>query len=220
MFKKIYIVLLILVIAVGLYADVPRLISYQGRLFDDLGNPITGSHDLIFRLYDDEGDPEGACIWNELHSVIITDEGLYHVMLGAITPFPGALDFSEQYWLGITLDSEAEMTRYELSSVPYALRADVADSVLAGCADTFIAHWSSVRGIPSDVSDGVSGTGTVNYFPLWTSDSTLTSAAMYSTPSHINTSRDFYIGGRLNIDEIQAYWRILFLSMTRYGWMS
>src|SRR5206468_924397 len=41
---------------------------------------------------------------------------------------PPTLDFSKTYWLGVSVDGGAEMTpRTSLTSVPYALHAEVAD---------------------------------------------------------------------------------------------
>lgn len=106
-------------------ADVPHLISYQGRLTDASGNPLTGTHNITFRIYDAASG--GTMLWSETHTVELNSEGLYDVMLGSINPFPASVDFSQPYWLAISVDGGAELCRYQLGAAPYAL--NIADTV-------------------------------------------------------------------------------------------
>ena len=115
------------------FADVPRLISYQGRLTNAVGVPITGSHRITFKLYTVASG--GLAIWTENQTTTLNAEGLYNVMLGDSTNFPLSVDYSVAYWLGIAVDGGAEICRYQFGASPYALNiADVitksADQVL------------------------------------------------------------------------------------------
>jgi hypothetical protein len=57
-----------------------------------------------------------------------TSNGLFTVIIGGQNPLPMAIDFSKQYWLGVSVDGGAEMVpRTALTAVPYALHAEVAD---------------------------------------------------------------------------------------------
>jgi hypothetical protein len=95
----------------------PEKITFQGRLTDAAGQPVTGTVDLTFKLYDG-----GGAVWSETQSVAVTGGG-YSVQLGDVTPF-GSLDFDDAYMLGITVEEDAEMTpRLALGASPYALRA-------------------------------------------------------------------------------------------------
>lgn len=64
----------------------PVLMLYQGRLLDKGGNPINGSVDIAFRLFDVDagGDP----VWQE-ESAVAADQGFFRVILGQTAP----LDF-------------------------------------------------------------------------------------------------------------------------------
>ncbi|MFC1475636.1 hypothetical protein ACFLQW_01385 [Candidatus Zixiibacteriota bacterium] len=48
--------ILVLVSAIA-FAEIPRLITYQGRLTDDTGMPVAdGDYDIIFALFPDSTD--------------------------------------------------------------------------------------------------------------------------------------------------------------------
>ena len=104
-------------------ADIPHLINYQGMLTDDLGDPLSGPHNLTFRIYDDTtgGDLE----WSETQNGVQVEQGLFNVILGQVTLLD--LPFDEQYWLEVQVDSDT-MPRLRFTSVGYAYRARVADS--------------------------------------------------------------------------------------------
>lgn len=98
-------------------------IAYQGRLADSIGNPLTGTYPMVFRLYNAASG--GAPLWEEQwtgsNSVAVSD-GLFNVMLGSITPIPQTVvNGNNSLWLGISVSSDDEMTpRVQLGSVPYA----------------------------------------------------------------------------------------------------
>lgn len=119
---------LVLVLLGHSFAQVPRVIPYQGRLQDAFGAPINGTRNITFKLYTSEIDP--APIWTETHNNVQISNGLYNVMLGSITQFPPSVNFSRQYWLGVTIGSDPELTpRYKLGASPYAL--NFADTINA-----------------------------------------------------------------------------------------
>ncbi len=115
-------------------AAIPQVISYQGRLTDSVTDePISGTFILTFELYDAETG--GSHLWTESHTVEVDSNGLYSVKLGSINPFAGSADFSEQYWLEISIDDSVELVpRYKLGSSPYSIHAGRADT--ARYADT------------------------------------------------------------------------------------
>ncbi len=182
-------IVLIILLAATVTAEIPKLISYQGRLLDETGDPVTGSHNFTFALYMFEEAPLGDSIWTETHSLTLEDDGVYNVMLGSVTPFPSNVDFSSQYWLGLFVDGD-EIARYALTADPYSFRADVADSLSGGCVgDTLIAYWEMLRNIPPDIADGddntagVSGDGTADYLARWVNSDSLTASGLYDNGS-------------------------------------
>ena len=101
-------------------------IAYQGRLADAAGAPLTGTYNMIFRLYDAAtgGTPLWSEPWTGSNGVRVSD-GLFNVMLGTITPIPASLiTGNASLWLGIEVGTDGEMTpRVQLGSVPYAVQA-------------------------------------------------------------------------------------------------
>jgi hypothetical protein len=122
--------LTVLVLCTASVADVPELINYQGILTDSGGSPLDGSYDLTFKVYPDSG-AGAAALWIEQHIGVDVDEGLFNVILGANSPITAGLFSGPERWMGITVDADPEMyPRMRITSVPWALRAAVADSAL------------------------------------------------------------------------------------------
>jgi len=145
------IALVFVMVAAGT-AEVPRTLSYQGVLRDASGNPVAdGDYDVTFSLYLVPGG--GAVLWTETQSVS-AEGGIINATLGETTPL--GLAFDATYYLGISVEGEAELTpRTELTSAPYAMRAAVADFAVVG-ADT---DWET-SGDDIYRMDGKVGVGT------------------------------------------------------------
>ena len=107
-------------------AAVPSTISYQGYITTLSGSPASGPVDITFTLY---SSPAGtAVLWTETESAVPLVNGVYSVSLGSVTPLN--LPFDQQYWLGVKVGTDPEMTpRQALTSVPFAFRAMAADTV-------------------------------------------------------------------------------------------
>jgi len=98
-------------------AFTPSSMRFQGKLKDSQGAPLDGTYTITFSLYDEESGTNDA-LWTEDQTLTITN-GLLDVELGSVTPIE--LSFNEQYWLGVKVESDPEMTpRFKLTSVPYA----------------------------------------------------------------------------------------------------
>jgi len=102
------------------------LISYQGRLADAEGNPITGKVNIEFRLYDvpTGGLPLWEEFWTGGNAVDVSD-GLFSVMLGSINDtLCSAIEGRDELYLGITVGTDSEMEpRVQLGSVPFSMQA-------------------------------------------------------------------------------------------------
>ncbi len=102
-------------------------IAYQGQLTDPSGQPVSnGNYNFTFRLYSLANG--GNALWTEswagANAVTVTD-GLFHVLLGNITPIPSSVFASNTtLWLGVQVGTDGEMTpRVQLSSAPFAMQA-------------------------------------------------------------------------------------------------
>lgn len=101
-------------------------VNYQGRLADNLGNPINDTVSLTFALYVTEAG--GTSVWSESHGAVPVSDGLFSVRLGQIIPLSTDL-LAENLWLEIQVDTDPPMTpREKLAAVPYALRSAESDS--------------------------------------------------------------------------------------------
>ena len=103
-------------------AGAPNTISYQGRLTDDSGSPVSDStYPVAFALLADSigGDP----LWSE-SAVVTTVDGLFSHLLGSSESLPTILfEQYDQLFLELSIDGTPMTPRARLASVPYAQRA-------------------------------------------------------------------------------------------------
>ena len=146
--------------APALAGDSTTTISYQGRLLDSDGNPVTGNVSMVFRLY--STDVEGSPLWKEDHPAVPVEDGLFHVLLGSREePIPVSLLASHStLWLGITVgadDREME-PREQIASVPYAM---IANTVQDGSITTEKIADGAVTTAKLNVDNGLGVSGNV-----------------------------------------------------------
>ncbi len=159
----------------------PTKLSQQGRLLDGDGEPLTGTHALIFSIYDAETG--GNEVWREERSVDF-EVGYYQVALGELVPVDDLVFSAGAVWLELTVNGAVLSPRHEIVSVPYALRSSVAEAVEGGPVDADeisvggnpvidssgnwvgpAVDWSELTGVPSDLSDGDADTDTLLGLP-------------------------------------------------------
>jgi len=106
-------------------AQAPAQIPIQGFLTNDAGAPITGSHSLLFALFDAESG--GIPIYTETQSVMI-EGGFFTAYLGDTSALSLALfrDHGSVH-LGVSIDGGSELSpRTAFGTVPYAAYAEYA----------------------------------------------------------------------------------------------
>lgn len=155
-------VLMFMTFAIICFAEIPNMISYQGRLtHEGTGEPVVGTHDITFRAY--AGEASDSMLWEETHSVTLDSSAIYKVELGSTTPFPASMDFTDQYWLEITIDGTVTLSpRYRLTPSPYSMRSKVANT--AALANTALSaviadsanmiRWANIADMPAGFADG------------------------------------------------------------------
>ncbi len=124
-------------IAASAFAAVPGETSYQGLLLDDQGDPVTATVAMEFELFD--APAGGSALWFESHPAVQVIDGVYDVVLGAITPIDQAVVEGGAIHLEVTVEGETLTPRTQLLMVPYALRAEVAEN--AGSLGSFDAAY-------------------------------------------------------------------------------
>ncbi|MFM9840462.1 MAG: hypothetical protein ACKVOQ_19500 [Cyclobacteriaceae bacterium] len=117
-------------------AQVPGTLSYQGLLTDNSGNPVTdGTSVVTFNFY--TVATGGASSLTRGPVNVTTSKGLFTTVLGDGTTnnaaLPGTL-FGAEFWIGITVGvGGTELgPRVRITAVPYAYRAQVANTLDAG----------------------------------------------------------------------------------------
>lgn len=134
------------------YADIPKTINYQGRITNSSGEPINGTKDVTFRIYDVVTG--GTALWAEDHTVLASN-GIFSVNLGSKVDSHLDLPFDKQYYVELVIDGTELSPRMSLSTAPYAIYA--ANGTPVGG----IIMWSgSVDQIPEGwaLCDGANGT--------------------------------------------------------------
>lgn len=107
-------------------AEVPGQVNFQGVLVGVDGEPIQGPVDLIFTLYDSPSD--GTAVWTESQNSIAVQGGVYEVALGSVLPLDAAVLANAPLHLEVTVDGETLSPRFPLLAVPYAIKAQEAQT--------------------------------------------------------------------------------------------
>jgi hypothetical protein len=107
-------------------ADVPSVISYQGRLTDAAGAPLDDVTDIMFFIYDDTLGT--TMLWNESHAGVVVSNGLFTVLLGSFTPLNASFFNGDILGLKIRIGSSMLDGFIPLVTTAYAFRAVHADT--------------------------------------------------------------------------------------------
>ena len=98
-----------------------KTMNYQGYLTDSGGNPLDGSYNMVFSLWDAEPAGTGTMEWGtETHNAVPVSKGLFSVVLGETVPMDPWTDFDEQLYLQIAVNGTT-LPRQMLRAVPYAM---------------------------------------------------------------------------------------------------
>ena len=107
-------------------AEVPKFISFQGELTDSQGTRITSARTVMFKIYNVATG--GSFLWSEAQTVTPSN-GIVSAFVGNQTTGGMNLAFDTQYWLGVTVSPDAEMSpRIRLTTSPYAFIAKNLDT--------------------------------------------------------------------------------------------
>jgi len=138
--KITFVMIFALLLSSVLFAQIPRIMNYQGKLTDTSGVAIldtTGTscagRIIGFHIYDTSTG--GTPLWGETLCVRIVN-GLFDVTLGEVHPIE--LDFSEPYYMELVVDNDDDgsisttadtlLPREKLAPVSFAFRSIYADT--------------------------------------------------------------------------------------------
>jgi hypothetical protein len=167
--KKVILTVSAFIFSLKLMAQAPEKMSYQAVVRNS-SNGLVISAPVGMRISILQGSAAGASVYTETQTVNSNANGLVSLEIGSGTVVSG--NFSTIDWSADTYFIQTETdptggTSYtvtgtsQLMSVPYALHAKTAESVLNDQVDDADAdptnelqNWSNLPGIPSDIADG------------------------------------------------------------------
>jgi hypothetical protein len=106
-------------------APPPGVTTFAARLADNSG-PLTGAHNFAFAIY--AAPTGGSALWTEAHTSVMLDQGLVNIALGSMTPLTSTVFDGSARYLEVLVDGSALDARVPIFSVPYAVRAGIAES--------------------------------------------------------------------------------------------
>jgi hypothetical protein len=146
---------------------VPGTLPFAARIADN-GRPVSGNHDFTFRFYDGPDVTVATLLWEEAKPGLAVTDGVVATALGDVTPINALTIFNGlPVYLQVVVDGTA-FPVVAIQSVPYALRAGIADT-LAG----FEAPQTRLLTVPA---------GACTYPP------SVTSAALIKSPFYCDLS--------------------------------
>lgn len=123
-----------LAVPVAGQAAVPNAVSLEGALHAAGGGAAAdGAYNVVFAIYKDSVG--GTPVWSEGPVQVQVKGGLFSYMLGNKTPLtPAPLAGLTNAFIGVKIESDAELPRQLLTSTVYALRSALADGIeCSGC---------------------------------------------------------------------------------------
>jgi len=127
--KRTFILFCFLVLSMTLFAA-PDFISYQGRLTDSGGQPITSSVDVTFTFWDAETGGNQLGAFSDTDIITPQAGGLFSTIIGDVpgNPIPKRIFLHDNVWLNINVNGVDLSPRTKVVSVGYAMQSSHADT--------------------------------------------------------------------------------------------
>lgn len=175
--RKIYLLLVVLLLSATLFGQAPASFKYQTVIRNSSGQLITNTQ-VTIQIAILRGNISGDQVYTETFSPTTNDFGLVNLNIGAGTVIAGnfeTIDWgADTYFIKVLLNS-TEMGTSQLLSVPYALYANIAETISADAIngnenaftgwdknslDDFDGKYSSLSNVPTFAN--VATTGSYN----------------------------------------------------------
>lgn len=150
------VLLVLLAASAGNAAAAPGLITYQGRITDSGGSPVTTDITVTFTFWNAvSGGTQLGSGFSDADTVTPDADGVYATLIGddPSPAVPAAVFNGNNVWLNVNVNGEDLAPRKRVSSVAYALKAGDADT-LDGAHSTDLAGATHTH----DALDIASGT--------------------------------------------------------------
>ena len=159
--KKLYSILAVVLFTASVFAQSPEKMSYQSVVRDASNNLITNTQvGLQVRILQDSAT--GTEVYSETQTPTTNDNGLLTVEIGGQTGFDTISWVNGPYFIETSIDP-AGGTNYtitgtsQLLSVPYALHANFADSVILTAGDGIDINGSTISEHKYQIGDFAQG---------------------------------------------------------------
>ena len=131
-----------LLLASAASADIPQLLSYQGYLTDDAGQPLNGVQAITFSIHD--AAEKGTQLWSETQNVMVAN-GLFNILLGTVTLIPAEVFDGDQQYLAVRVGAGPELApRTRLVSVGHCFTAREAERLDGRAASAYVRNVDGV----------------------------------------------------------------------------
>jgi len=187
--NNLLIIIVLFLLISNFISAIPQTISIQGKLTNSSNNALSGTYNMIFKIYN--VSTGGSALYSTSQSLNTDSNGIYNAILNDIN-----LTFTEQYFLGIQVESDAEMSpRINLTSSPYAFRANNSD-YWNNLNATNSTQFENVDGMLHIIESWFSTTWNNLFRNFFNQNLNTTDDVRFNT---INTSSTIYINNRTNL---------------------
>ncbi|MBN1426523.1 hypothetical protein JXA88_18390 [Candidatus Fermentibacteria bacterium] len=144
-------------------ADIPTVITYQGKVTDSAGAPVAdGNYDMTFAIYGAASG--GSSLWTSGTVATTVSGGIFSVLLGE-SPQPALnLPFDADYWVETSIEGDVQSPRARMGSVGYAYMASglVAGTEVSGAISTGNLATFSATNTSTATARGLFGSASAN----------------------------------------------------------
>jgi hypothetical protein len=192
-FRRLVSMVLLAGLTGSVMADVPRLISYQGKLVGQDAGPVS----LTLTFYN--ASVGGAVLFSEMHAAVPLVEGVFSVLIGGPTAngVPDSALNAAEVWLGVSVNGGAELTpRTRIVMTPYAAKAAAAERLVVPGGFSNVARTDAQGNLSLfDLSNnaafrfGTNTVGTAGELSMFAADGTTETVEIVAAESSSQGSR-------------------------------
>ncbi|TFH12941.1 MAG: hypothetical protein E4H02_12730, partial [Lentisphaerales bacterium] len=146
---------LALVVTSVTQAEIPFLIDCQGRLVDEVGNPLSTNVHVTVSIYNSE--TAGAEEYSEDIGVVPVQNGIYSFVFGTHNAALLAALTNTECWVELNVESQTLSPRIRLVSTPYSLYAREAERLGGKVADYYLPSNTWATSAASGITNAGSG---------------------------------------------------------------
>ncbi|GEM_PF-5509253 len=111
------VVLMLALAARMVWAAPPETISIQGVMKDASGQAVTGTHNIVLKIF----NLSGTQLASETHNGVSFTDGFFSVVLGSVSNPLSGLAFDEPYEVEISINGVPLSPKLALTAAPYSL---------------------------------------------------------------------------------------------------